>query len=123
MAEALGGTDAFVVSDEIYRELYYGDERPSSVSEFYPERAVVVGGLSKAMSMTGWRLGWLCGHAGAARAALVLHGYTTTCASTVSQKAALAAWTEEAAAARASTRETFRARRDQLLKLDRKSVV
>ncbi|HEV3468255.1 MAG TPA: pyridoxal phosphate-dependent aminotransferase [Pyrinomonadaceae bacterium] len=117
MAEALSGTDAFVVSDEIYRELYYGEERPPSVSEFYPERAVVVGGLSKAMSMTGWRLGWLCGHAGAARAALVLHGYTTTCASTVSQKAALAAWTEEAAAARARIRRTFRARRDHLLRL------
>ena len=117
MAEALRATDAFVVSDEIYRELYYGDERPASVSEFYPERTVVVSGLSKAMSMTGWRLGWLCGHAEAVRAALVLHGYTTTCASTVSQKAALAAWTDEAAEARAGIRRTFRARRDHLLGL------
>jgi aspartate/methionine/tyrosine aminotransferase len=117
MAEALRGTNAFVVSDEIYRELYYGDERPASVSEFYPERTVVVSGLSKALSMTGWRLGWLCGHAGVVRSALVLHGYTTTCASTVSQKAALAAWTDEAAAARAAHRQTFRARRDHLLRL------
>jgi len=117
MAEALRGTDAFVVSDEIYRELYYGGERPSSVSEFYPERTVVVSGLSKAMSMTGWRLGWLCGHADVVRAALVLHGYTTTCASTVSQKAAPAAWTDEAAEARASIRQTFRERRDHLLGL------
>jgi aspartate/methionine/tyrosine aminotransferase len=69
------------------------------------------------MSMTGWRLGWLCGDADVLRSALVLHGYTTTCASTVSQKAALAAWTEEAAAARASFRETFRARRDHLTAL------
>ena len=117
MAEALRGTGVFVVSDEIYRELYYGEERPSSVSEFYPERTVVVSGLSKSMSMTGWRLGWLCGHAEAVRSALVLHGYTTTCASTVSQKAALAAWTEEAEAARADARRTFRARRDHLLSL------
>ena len=117
MAEALRGTGVFVVSDEIYRELYYGGERPASISEFYPERTVVVSGLSKALSMTGWRLGWLCGHEGVVRSALVLHGYTTTCASTVSQKAALAAWTEEAAAARASFRDTFRARRDHLLKL------
>jgi aspartate/methionine/tyrosine aminotransferase len=51
------------------------------------------------------------------KSALVLHGYTTTCASTVSQKAALAAWTEEAARARADARETFRARRDYLHKL------
>ena len=69
------------------------------------------------MSMTGWRLGWLCGDAEVLRSALVLHGYTTTCASTVSQKAALAAWTEEAEEARASMRETFRARRDYLLEL------
>jgi aspartate/methionine/tyrosine aminotransferase len=117
MAEALRGTNVFVVSDEIYRELYYGDERPASVSEFYPERTVVVSGLSKALSMTGWRLGWLCGHAGAVASALVLHGYTTTCASTVSQKAALAAWTGEAERARAEIRNVFRARRRHLLDL------
>ncbi|HYE14042.1 MAG TPA: aminotransferase class I/II-fold pyridoxal phosphate-dependent enzyme [Pyrinomonadaceae bacterium] len=117
MARALEGTGVFVVSDEIYRELYYGAERPASVSEFYPERTVVVSGLSKALSMTGWRLGWLCGHAAAVRSALVLHGYVTTCASTVSQKAALAAWTEDAEEARASFRRTFRGRRDHLLAL------
>jgi len=69
------------------------------------------------MSMTGWRLGWLCGEEDVVRAALVLHGYVTTCASAVSQKAALASWTEEAEAARAGFRATFRARRDHLLGL------
>ena len=117
MARAPEGSGAYVISDEIYRDLYFTDERPASVSEFRPERALVIGGLSKSMSMTGWRLGWLCGDADVLRSALVLHGYTTTCASTVSQKAALAAWTEEAEAARASARETFRTRRDHLLGL------
>lgn len=117
MADALAGTGVFVISDEIYRDLYYTPERPPSISEFYRERTLVVGGLSKSMSMTGWRLGWLCGHAGAVRSALVLHGYVTTCASTVSQKAALAAWTDEAERARASFRETFRERRDHLVEL------
>jgi aspartate/methionine/tyrosine aminotransferase len=117
MARALEGSGAYVVSDEIYRDIFYTDERPASVSEFRAERMLVISGLSKSMSMTGWRLGWLCGDADALKSALVLHGYTTTCASTVSQKAALAAWTEEAETARASTRETFRARRDHLLKL------
>jgi aspartate aminotransferase len=115
MAEALRGTRAFLISDEIYRDLFYTEERPASPSEFYQERTLVVGGLSKSMSMTGWRLGWLCGHAAAVRSALVLHGYVTTCASTLSQKAALAAWTEEAAAARAAARRVFRERRDFLL--------
>jgi aspartate aminotransferase len=114
MADALRGTNAFLVSDEIYRDIYFGAERPASPSEFY-ERTVVVSGLSKSMSMTGWRLGWLCGDADVVRAALVLHGYVTTCASAVSQKAALAAWTDEAARARETIRQTFRERRDFLL--------
>ena len=117
MGEALEGSGAYVVSDEIYRELYFGAERPSSISEFRPDRVLVIGGLSKSMSMTGWRLGWLCGDAAVVRSALVLHGYTTTCASTVSQKAGLAAWTAEAAEARKTFRRTFRQRRDHLLNL------
>src|ERR1051325_1024747 len=92
MARALEGSGAYVVSDEIYRDLYFTEERPASVSEFRAGRTLVLGGLSKSMSMTGGRLGWLCGDAEVLKSALVLHGYTTTCASTVSQKAGLAAW-------------------------------
>jgi len=69
------------------------------------------------MSMTGWRLGWVAGDATVIQSMLVLHGYVTTCASAVSQKAALAAWSEEAEAARAGFRKTFKARRDHLLGL------
>jgi aminotransferase len=117
MADALEGTGVYVVSDEIYRDLYFTEERPASFSEFRSERTLLIGGLSKSMSMTGWRLGWLCGDADVVRSALVLHGYTTTCASTVSQKAALAAWTDEAEEARARHRQIFRERRDHLLGL------
>ncbi|HLL15266.1 MAG TPA: aminotransferase class I/II-fold pyridoxal phosphate-dependent enzyme [Pyrinomonadaceae bacterium] len=117
MADALRDHPAYVISDEIYREIYFGDERPASISEAHPARAVVIGGLSKSMSMTGWRAGWMCGAPEVVRSALVLHGYVTTCASTISQKAALAAWTDEAEAARAETRSIFRARRDRLLSL------
>ena len=117
MARALEGSGAYVVSDEIYRELYFTSGRPSSISEFRRERVLVIGGLSKSMSMTGWRLGWLCGDHEVVRSALVLHGYTTTCASTISQKAGLAAWTAEAAEARQAFRRTFRERRDHLLGL------
>jgi aspartate/methionine/tyrosine aminotransferase len=45
----------------------------------------------------------------------LLHGYVTTCASTISQKAALAAWSDEAVAARKQIRDTFHRRRDHLL--------
>jgi aspartate/methionine/tyrosine aminotransferase len=118
MADAVtaSGSNAFIISDEIYRELYYTPERPASISEFYP-RTIVVSGLSKSMRMTGWRLGWLAGDAEVLRAALVLHGYTVTCASSISQKAALAAWTDEAAATREEYRAIFHRRRDHLLQL------
>jgi aspartate/methionine/tyrosine aminotransferase len=108
------GSDAFVISDEIYRDLYYSGERPGSISEFYP-RTVVINGLSKSMSMTGWRLGWILGDEALIRAAHLLHGYVTTCASTISQKAALAAWSNEAIKAREQIRGTFQRRRDHLL--------
>jgi aspartate/methionine/tyrosine aminotransferase len=116
MAEALRGANVYAISDEIYRDLYFTPARPASLSEYY-ERTIVIGGLSKSMSMTGWRLGWLCGDSEVIRAALVLHGYVTTCASTVSQKAALAAWTKEAADERAKARRIFLERRDHLLSL------
>jgi len=116
MAEAVAdsGSDAFIISDEIYRDIYYTGERPGSISEFYP-RTIVISGLSKSMSMTGWRLGWILGDRAVLAAAHLLHGYVTTCASTISQKAALAAWTKEGAAAREHHRRTFQARRDHLL--------
>jgi aspartate aminotransferase len=117
MAQAVGeNSDAYIISDEIYRDLYYTEERPSSISEFYP-RTVVISGLSKSMSMTGWRLGWILGEEALIRAAHLLHGYVTTCASTISQKAALAAWSDEAAEARSQIRSTFHQRRDHLLEL------
>ena len=73
MAEALSGSGAIVVSDEIYRDLYFGDARPPSIADFYPD-TVIVSGLSKSMCMTGWRLGWLCGPAPVVQSAVVLHG-------------------------------------------------
>ena len=124
MAQAVeeSGSGAFFISDEIYRDLYYTGERPASISEFYP-RTIVISGLSKSMSMTGWRLGWILGEDAVIRAAHLLHGYVTTCASTVSQKAALAAWTDEAAEARQQIRGTFKRRRDHLLGLIRDEAV
>jgi len=118
MAQAVeeSGSDAFIISDEIYRDLYYTGERPSSMSEFYP-RTVVISGLSKSMSMTGWRLGWILGDEAVIRGAHLLHGYVTTCASTISQKAALAAWSNEAVEARKHIRGTLQRRRDHLLAL------
>jgi aspartate aminotransferase len=116
IASVLRDHDAYLISDEIYAELYYGDKKPASASAFH-ERTIVISGLSKSMSMTGWRLGWIVGDLSVIQSALVLHGYVTTCASTVSQKAGLAAWTDEAEAARSGFRNIFKMRRDHLLVL------
>ena len=116
IADALKDHDAYLISDEIYRELYYDPERPASATSFH-DRTIVISGLSKSVSMTGWRLGWICGEPSVIKTALVLHGYVTTCASAVSQKASLAAWSDEAESARAFFRQTFKTRRDHLLDL------
>ena len=121
IGDALRDHDAYLISDEIYRDLYYTPERPESLSSFF-DRTIVIGGLSKSMSMTGWRLGWLAGDEEVVKAALVLHGYVTTCASAVSQKASLVAWSDDAETARAGFRETFRSRRDDLFKLIREEL-
>ena len=103
IADEMRDHPAYLISDEIYRDLYYGTDRPESAATFH-RRTIVVGGLSKSMSMTGWRLGWICGDEAVIGAALILHGYVTTCASAISQKAAVSSWTEEAENARAQIR-------------------
>ncbi len=108
------GSGAYIISDEIYRELYFTPAPPASISEFCSD-TIVISGLSKSLSMTGWRLGWMCGPRDVIDSALILHGYVTTCASTVSQKTALVAWSDEAESARAYHRKTFHGRRDHLL--------
>ncbi len=109
IAEALEGTGIWLISDEIYSDLYFGD-RPRSASEFY-DRTIIVSGLSKSLSMTGWRLGWAaCKDPEIINAIQVLHGFTTVCTSTITQKASLIAWTPEAEAAKQHARDVYRER-------------
>jgi aspartate/methionine/tyrosine aminotransferase len=114
IAGCLEGTDTYVVADEIYRELFYG-ERPASISEYY-DKSIIVSGLSKMLSMTGWRLGWAAGPEEAMSYVSMLHGYASTCASAVSQNAALAAFTEDGRRATAEIREELGRRRDAMSK-------
>jgi aspartate aminotransferase len=68
--------------------------------------------------MTGWRLGWAaCSDARMMEAIQILHGFTTVCTSTITQKASLLAWTDEAEAAKAHAREVYKARGEFLVKL------
>jgi aspartate/methionine/tyrosine aminotransferase len=112
IASRLSGTGIYVVADEIYRELYYG-ERPGSIAEYYPD-TILLSGLSKMMSMTGWRLGWVVGGEEPIRHITLMHQYASSCASAISQKAAVAAFTDEARRATAEMR-TELARRRQVM--------
>ena len=110
IAERLARSNVYVIADEIYRDLYF-DERPGTLSEFY-DRTIIISGLSKSMSMTGWRVGWAVGPEDVIRQVTVMHQYVSTCASAVSQRAAVAAFTDEGREATAAMRDELRRRRD-----------
>ncbi len=86
--------DMWVLTDEIYEHLVYGDAEFSSMPVQVPalaERCVVVNGVAKTYAMTGWRVGWLAGPADVVKAAINLQSHTTSNVSNVAQAAALAA--------------------------------
>jgi aspartate/methionine/tyrosine aminotransferase len=82
------GAPVRVLSDEVYRELFYTSERPASVADLYPH-ALVAGSLSKSNALTGLRLGWLMGDAEAIAAATKVHQLVNTAASTFSSHVAM----------------------------------
>jgi len=113
IADALKDTEAIVISDEIYRELYF-EERPASIADFYSP-AIVISGLSKSHAMTGWRLGWAYGNPSIIRHLIVMHQYATSCASTISQRAALAAFSDAGRAANEKLRTDLTTRRNFMI--------
>lgn len=92
IAAVLRPTNIAVLSDEIYAELTYGARHISIASiEGMRERTLLASGFSKAYSMTGWRLGYLCAPAEITRQMLKIHQYAIMCAPTTSQLAAVEA--------------------------------
>lgn len=84
----------WVLSDEIYEHLVYGEARFASMPVEAPELAdrwVVVNGVAKTYAMTGWRVGWLIGPLDVVKAATNLQSHATSNVSNVAQAAALAA--------------------------------
>lgn len=93
IAEVLRGTNIMVLSDEIYAELTYGDERHISFAEIdgMKERTILVQGFSKSYAMTGWRLGYAAGPAPVIAQMTKIHQFSIMCAPTTSQYAAIEA--------------------------------
>ncbi|WP_025716154.1 aminotransferase class I/II-fold pyridoxal phosphate-dependent enzyme [Paenibacillus sp. 1-18] len=90
IAELVEKHDLIVISDEIYAELNYGDKHVSFASmPGMMDRTILVSGFSKAFAMTGWRIGYTCGHPDLIAAMLKIHQYTVMCAPSMGQVAAL----------------------------------
>jgi aspartate/methionine/tyrosine aminotransferase len=109
----------WVVTDEIYEHLVYGDARFHSLPVVVPslaERTVVVHGVAKTYAMTGWRVGWMIGPPDVARAVTNLQSHLTSNVGNVSQRAALAALTGDQSSV-AAMRAAFDRRRRKIVEL------
>ena len=93
IAAVLRGTDILVLSDEIYAELTYGDQKHVSIASLpgMAERTILVNGFSKAYAMTGWRLGYACGPVPIIQLMTKIHQLAIMSAPTTSQYAAIVA--------------------------------
>ena len=113
-----------VLSDEIYRRLTYGGFVHTSPASLGPEafsRSLVVDGVSKAYAMTGWRIGFSVGPPEVIAAATRYQDHTTSCASSISQAAALAAITGPQEPVEAM-RAAFETRMETILDLVQKNA-
>ncbi|MBQ2701144.1 MAG: aminotransferase class I/II-fold pyridoxal phosphate-dependent enzyme, partial [Clostridia bacterium] len=93
LAQALKDTDVLVISDEIYAELTYGENKHVSCASLPGmwERTLTINGFSKSFAMTGWRIGYVCGPKEILDVMLKIHQYNILCAPRQGQAAALQA--------------------------------
>ena len=91
VCEVIKKYDLFVISDEIYSELTYGEDKHVSIASIdgMQERTVVINGFSKSHSMTGWRMGYALGPSEIIAQMTKLHQFGIMSAPTISQYAAI----------------------------------
>ena len=108
-----------VLTDEIYDEIVFGDERAVSLVEAAPairDRVLTVNGVSKSYAMTGWRLGYAVGDPAVIRAINLLQSQTSSCPSSITQAAAAEALTGDQTFVAQSV-AVYRQRRDRAVEL------
>lgn len=109
--------DLFVLSDEIYEHInYVGQNASIAACPGMKERTIICNGVSKAYAMTGWRLGWVAAPEWITKGINKLQGQYTSGTSSVSQMAAVEAYTGPQDCV-AEMREAFRRRRDLIVEL------
>lgn len=122
--EAIAGVilrhpDLYVISDEIYEHLDYSGAHASIAAvPGMAERTILINGVSKAYAMTGWRIGFIAAPLWIAKGCNMLQGQYTSGPCSVSQRAALVAWTGDQACVE-TMRQAFQRRRDLIVRLCR----
>ncbi len=110
-------SDIFIIADEIYEHINYIGQH-ESIAQFASirDRVIIVNGVSKGYAMTGWRIGWIAAPEWVASACNLLQGQYTSGASSISQRAALAAYTGDQSCVK-EMRVAFERRRNLIVKL------
>jgi len=111
--------DLLIISDDIYRQLVYGDAEYVSIAAINPEaakRTILVDGVSKTYAMTGWRIGYTAGPLPLIKAMAKIQGQSTSNPTNLSQTATLAALTGPQDCV-ATMRKAFDERRVEMVKL------
>jgi aspartate aminotransferase len=114
LADVVLQSNLAVISDEIYERLVYGDAKATCFATLrpeLPERTITISGVSKSYAMTGWRMGWACGPAAVIKAMGNVQSQETSCPSSISQVATVAALDGDQGCVEQMRRE-FEARRD-----------
>ncbi len=110
----------YVISDEIYEYInFYGKHESIAQFENIKDRVIVVNGLSKGFAMTGWRLGYIAAATWIAKACIKFQGQFTSGTSSITQRAAITALSDDLDACH-DMRDAFKKRRDLVLSLIRK---
>ena len=102
--------DVCVISDEVYEHFVYGDTKHVSAAQF-GDNVLTINATSKTYAMTGWRLGFVAGPSEYINECIKVHQYCQTCATSISQHAALAAYTGDQSCV-AHMKEVYEHRRD-----------
>ncbi len=113
IADVIKQYDIFVLSDEIYSELTYG-ERHVSMGELLPEQTILLNGVSKSHAMTGWRIGLVCGPVDVITEIGKVHQFAITSATANAQAAAEEAF-KNGPDDGVAMRKIYQQRRDLLL--------
>lgn len=117
LAEFAKEHDLIIISDEIYEKLIYGDDKHisiASLSEDAYNRTIVINGVSKSYSMTGWRIGYAAGNEKVIKLMVNMQSHTTSNPNSIAQYASIEALNGDQRTVEVMKQE-FKARRDYMI--------